>query len=327
LSALEDPVTTLLRLITTRIRIIKDNASVANILATRENYDRELLKNYDAQITLALDSSQDQKLELSGRLRRRHMVFRCNCYSVDKSAPGADLGVVMRDKLIAQINAIIRENRSLPYQTICNFYELGYPSGDPHKAYSASSASELAPSNAFWTELSTEEYQGIWSSDDGRFSKSTSVAGQSAMMLFRFKIAAQEATVKQLVLSFEGYGVSPGGNGVTIKLWNHVASAWQQTQSGTSGEDETLTITISSYWTDFIDSEGYVWVLAKTANSSDGNDPTVLNCDFVQCTFQVYGLTYVDVVSYRNIDVLDVKPFLFRCEFLLKGWLFESISN
>ena len=85
MSELEDPTTTLLRLITTRIRVVKDNGSVASILATKENYDRELLKEHDAQVTVGLDSSQDQKLELAGRLRRRNMVFRCNIFTVDKA--------------------------------------------------------------------------------------------------------------------------------------------------------------------------------------------------------------------------------------------------
>jgi len=320
-------VITLLRLITTRIRVVKDNGSLANILATKEAYDRELLQQYDAQITMGLDSSQDQKLELAGRLRRRYMVFRCNCYSVDKSTPGADASKVMRDKVTAQINAIIRENRNLPYQTVYNFYGLGYPSGDPHKAYAAGATTELVPSSASWTELTNTEYQKLWSSDDDRFSKSHNVNNEYALMLFRLKIGAREQCVKKLVLSFEGYGTSPGGNGATIKIWNHVASAWQQTQSGTGGGDETLTITISSSWTDFIDADGYVWLLAKTTNPSNGVTPAVLYCDFVQCTIQVYGISHCDVVSYRNIDITDVKPYLFKAEFLLKGWLFESLSG
>ena len=327
MSELEDPVVTLLRLITTRIRVVKDNGSLANLLATKEAYDRELLKEYDAQITMGFDSSQDQKLELTGRLRRRFMVFRCNIYTVDKAVSGADAGKVMRDKVTAQINAIIRENRNLPYQTVYNFYALGYPSGDPHKAYAAGAGSDLAPSNASWSELSTEEYQDIWSSDDVYFSKSHSINNEYALMLFRFKIGAREQCVKKIVLSFEGYGTAPGGNGVTIKIWNHVASAWQEAQSGTGGGDETLTITISVNWPNFIDSSGYVWLLAKTTNPSNGSTPAVLYCDFVECTIQVYGLTFCDVINYRNIDVTDVKPYLFRAEFLLKGWLFETLSG
>jgi hypothetical protein len=326
LSELENPVTTLLRLITSRIWVTKDNDSRASVLATREAYDREVLKEYDAQITLALDSSQDFKLELAGRLRRRYMTFRCNIYSVDKSAPNSDSGMVMRDKVTAQVNAIIRENRTLPYQTIYNFYGLGYPSGDPHKAFAAGAASELAPSNASWAELTNLEYQGIWSSDDVRFSKSHSVNGEYAMRLFRLKLGAREQCVKKLMLSFEGYGTAPAGDGLTVKVWNHVAAAWQQAQTGTASEDETVTITISANWPDFIDADGYVWLLARTTNPSNGSTPAVLYCDFVQCTMQVHGITYCDVVSYRDMNVTDVKPFLYRCEFLLKGWLFESLG-
>jgi hypothetical protein len=314
-------------LITSKIWVTKDSGSRASILATEENYDRQLLKEYDAQVTLALDNSQDQKLELAGRLRCRYIIFRCNVYAVDKTAPNSDSGRVMRDKVDAQVNAIIRENRTMPYQTIYNFYGLGYPSGDPHKAFAAGAASELAPSSMSWAELTNEEYQSIWSSNDVRFSKSHGIDSEHAMMLFRFKLGAREQCVKKLMLSFEGYGTAPSGNGATIKVWNHVSSSWQQAQSGIGGEDETLTITISSSWTDFIDSNGYVWLLAKTANPSSGGTPAVLYCDFVQCTMQVYGITYCDVVSYRHIDVVDVKPFLFRAEFLLKGWLFESISG
>jgi hypothetical protein len=146
-------------------------------------------------------------------------------------------------------------------------------------------------------------------------------------MLFRLKLGPRENCVKKIVLSFEGYGTAPVGNGVTVKVWNHAVSAWQQTQAGSGSGDEAITITISANWTDYVDSSGYVWMLARTTNPSNGTTPAVLYCDFVQLTIQVYGITYCDVVSYRNIDVTDVKPFLYRCEFLLKGWLFENISG
>jgi hypothetical protein len=327
LSEFEDPVVTLLRLINTRIRVTKDNGSLATILATKEAYDRELLKNYDGQITLGLDSSQDHKLSLSGTLRRRYMTFKCNIFTVDKAIAGADAGKVMRDKIIAQINAIIRENRNLPYQTVYDFYGLGYPSGDTHKAFADGAASELAPPSSSWTEFTNLEYQKIWSSDDVRYSKSHSVNNEYAMMLFRFKLDPRENCVKKIMLNFEGYGTAPAGNGIAVKVWNHAASAWQQAQTGSGSGDETITITISANWPDYIDSNGYVWLLAGTTNPSNGSTPAVLNCDFVQCTVQVLGISHCDVVSYRNFDVTDVKPYLFRTEFQLKGWLFESISG
>jgi hypothetical protein len=327
---LEDPVATLLRLITSRIRVVKDSGSVASILATEAAYDRELLKEYDAQITLALDPNVgvlDQKLELSGRLRRRYMGFKCSIHAVDKSAPGSDSARVMRNKVTAQIEAIIRENRNLPYQTVYNFSGLGYPSGDPHKAFAAGAVTDLAPSSTSWAELSVANYQKIWSSDDVRHSKSTTVSGEYALMLFRFKIQPREACVKKVVISFEGYGLSPNGNGVRMKLWNHESSVWEQEQWNIWGSDMTLIITLTSESVDYIDSNGYLYVLVKTRTASNGVDPAVLYCDFVECTVQVYGISHVDVITYRNTEVTDVKPHVFQTEFLLKGWLFETISG
>jgi hypothetical protein len=234
----------------------------------------------------------------------------------------------MRDKIITQINTIIRENRNLPNQVSYNFVGLGYPSGDPHKAFKVGSASELAPSSASWTEFTSTEYQKVWRSDDDRYSKSHNVNNEYALMLFRFKVDAREDVVKQLVLSFEGYGIAPGGNGVTIKIWNHAVSEWQQAQTGIGSGDETITITVSANCANFIDSNGYVWLLARTTNPSDGVTPAVLYCDFVQCTVQVNGLAFCDVVGYRNIPINpDVKPYIYQTEFTLKGWLFESISG
>jgi hypothetical protein len=328
MSAVEDPVTTVARLIRKNISVVKDGGAYAAILVTTTTYDRELLRENDAQITVSLQQSLDQKLELAGRLRRRSLALRCSIWTVDKTVPGSDPGQVMRDKIIAQINRIIRENRNLPNQASYNFLGLGYPSGDPHKAFQAGSATEIAPGDSFWTELTNLEYAKIWRSDDDRYSKTVAVDDQYALMLFRFKMDAREDVIKRIVLSFEGYGTAPGGNGVTLKAWNHVAGAWQLAQSGTGNGDETISITVSEDCGDFIDGDGYVWLLARTTNPSDGVSPAVLYCDFVECTIQVNGLAFCDVAGYRNVPINpDVKPYVFQTEFALKGWLFESISG
>ena len=331
MSELEDPVATLLRLINSRIRVTKDNGAAAALLASEAAFDRELLlKEYDAQITLQVDPMlgvQGQKLNLSGSKRRQVHFLKCTVHAIDKVAPGADSGRVMRNKVTEQIKAIIRENRTLPYQTAYNFAGLGYPSGDPHKAYAVGAATEVAPSSASWAELSTVDYQGIWYSDDVYYSKSVGVNNQYSLILFRFKIGPREQCVKSLVLSFEGYGTAPGGNGATIKVWNHVAGAWQYPQYGSGGADETLTITISANWMDYVDSDGYVWMIARTTNPSNGVTSALVYCDFVQLTVQVRGITNCDVVSYKPIDITEVKPFLFKTELVLKGWAFENISG
>lgn len=332
MSELEDPVATVLRLINSLIRVVKDNGEVAKVVATEQALDREhLLKEYDAQITVALDPNsgvQDQKLNLSGSLRRQQYLFKCTAHTIDKSSiPGADLGKVMRNKVTKQVKDIIRENRTLPYQTTYNFYGLGYPEGEPHKTFSAGASSELTPPNGLWAELSALDYQGIWASDDLRYSKSVSVTDEFALMLFCFKIGSRKQCVKRLMLSFEGYGTSPIGSGLTVKVWNHSTNEWQYPQTGTQNQDETLTINLTAILPDFIDDNGYVWLLARTTNPSDGTTPAILYCNFVQLVVWVYGITFCDILSFRVVDVVDVKPFLFKTEFVLKGYAFETISR
>lgn len=326
MSEIEDSVTTVIRLLSKNIRVVKEDAAIAGIYVSKEWYDRELFKNYDGQITVGLAESRDTKIEMSGRIRRRLGSLRVNVWATDRPAT-SDAGRLMRNKMAEEINRIVRQNRTVPNQTRYDFAGLGYPSGDPHKAYQAGSSSELVPGATGWTELTNEEYQKIWYSDDTRYSKSHNVNLQYAMMLFRFKVESREKTVKQIVLSFEGYGTAPAGNGLTIKVWNHVASAWQNAQVGTGGADETITITLTSSITDFIDASGYVWLLARTTNTSNGVTAAIIYCDCVSCTVTVNGITYLDVFSFRDADRVDVKPFIFRTEFQLKSWMFEDVGG
>jgi len=326
MSEYEDSVTTTVRLLQKNTRVVKNDNSIASIYVSKEWYDRELFKNYDGQITVGLAESRDTKIEMSGRIRRRLGSLRVNVWATDRPAT-SDPGRLVRQKMVEEVNRIVRQNRNRPNITEYNFAGLGYPSGDPHKAFQTGSANELAPGHASWTELTNLEYQGIWYSDDTRYSKSHNVNLEYALMLFRFKIDSREKTVKKIVLAFEGYGTAPAGNGITIKVWNHVASAWQDAQSGTGGADETITITLTSSVTDYVDDDGFVWLLARTTNASDGTTAATIYCDYVCCTVTVNGITYLDVVSFRDVDRVDVKPFIFRTEFQLKSWSFEDVGG
>jgi hypothetical protein len=66
--------------------------------------------------------------------------------------------------------------------------------------------------------------------------------------------------------------------------------------------------------------------MARTTNPSNGVSPAVLYCDFVQATVDVRGITFCDVHSYRDVDVVDVKPFLYTEEIVIVAWLFESVA-
>jgi len=317
MSEVENPVNTVVRLLSKNMWVVKEDGSLALVHVSREWFDRELFKNYDGQITVGLAESLDTKIELSGRIRRRLGTLRVNVWSQD---------MLMRQKMVEEVNRIVRQNRNKPNETLYYFRGVGQASGT-HKAYSAGSATELTPQQAGWNELSNMEYEKIWYSDDNRYSKNHNVNGEYALLLFRFKVESREKTVKKIVLVFEGYGTAPAGNGVTIKVWNHVASAWQNAQQGTGGADEAITITLTSNLTDFIDDDGYVWLLARTTNPSNGVTAAILYCDYASCTVTVNGITYLDVAGFRDVDRVDVKPFIYHTEFQLKSWFFEDVGS
>jgi len=37
-------------------------------------------------------------------------------------------------------------------------------------------------------------------------------------------------------------------------------------------------------------------------------------------------LAYLDVVSFRDVDHVDVKPVIYRTEFVLRSWVFENLG-
>jgi hypothetical protein len=336
LTEVENPVITVLRLIESRIRVIKDDGGSARILCSQANYDREMFKDYDAQITVSktAEPCQAQKHTLDGKLRRRIYSLRATVTTVDKPS-SLDVGRVMHDKVLEQLLLIIPENRNLPYRTAYNFYPIDSTS-TTHKAYDAAAETEPEPSNSVWTELSNAEYANLWASDDLRHSKSATGNGEFAFMLFRLKIGsktgesrneARKQCLKRVVLMFEGFGLSPQGNGVTLKVWDNLAGAWSSPQSGVLGTDETLTITLTSNLTNYVNDDGFLYLMARTTNPSDGVSPAVLYCDFVQVTVDVRGIKFCDVYSWRDVDVVDVKPFLYNEEIVIVAWLFESIAT
>jgi hypothetical protein len=323
MSETEDAATTVARLLRTEMRVVKDDGSLATVTVTTEWQSTEAFKGCDGQVTVGLAESTDQKIELSGKTRRRLSFVRVNVWVTD-ALRASEAGRVMRGKIVEEVNRVVRQNRSKPNQTVYDFFNAG-PTTQAHKAYMGNG--EAAPDAEGWTELSSPEYQQLWYSDDDRCQVSYGENGDYAVALFRFKIESREKAVKKLSISFEGYGTAPGGNGVEVKVWNHIAGAWQNAQEGGAGEtDETITVTLESDLPNYIDEEGHVWFLARTLGASDGANPAVLLCDYACCVVTVNGVTYCDVAGFRNLDRVDVKPFIFRTEFTVKSWFFENIG-
>jgi len=325
MSQVEDPTVTLVRLLRRYLWVVKEDGSLANVHVSQEWHDRELLKNHDGQITVGLERNEEHKLSIDGNLRRRLGSARINVWTADKPEHGI-AGRTMRDKIRADVNRVIREKRNKPNTIDYNYVGVGSLT-ETHKAFHAISDSEPPPVDSGWTELTDSEYEKIWYSDDDRFSKSVLENGKYAFVLFRFRVDAERKVLKEIVLKFEGYGTAPAGNGVTVKVWNFALNAWQNPVSGTGGSDELLTIGLASDLPDCIDENGYVYMLAKTTNPSDGVTAAILHVDYAEIVFTVNGITYADVTSFRDVDEVRVKPFLWRTEFTVKTWMFETVPT
>lgn len=320
MSETEEAQITIARLLKHNLRVVKDTDALANINVTSEFQEADALKGYESQVTVALAECVDQKLELSGKNRKRTSTLRVNVWATDFSH--AENARLMRSKLVEEVNRVIRQNRTKPNETL--YYFAG--SGNGGQACKAlHSNTEDAPGGSSWTELSSVEYQQLWYSDDSQYQTSNSQSGEYAALLLGFKLESRKRTAKKIVLTFEGYATSPNGDSITVKVWNSTNTAWQnqQTQGGT-GQDHTVTLTLAENSADYIDEDGYVWLTARTTHPSNESIPAVLFCDYASCAVTINGITYCDVSSYRQLDRIDVKPFIFRTEFNVKSWFFEN---
>ncbi len=324
MSETEEASATVARLLKTNLRVVKDDGGLANVNVTREWQNAEAIKGFDGQVTVGFAESADQKIELTGKWRKRLQVLRVNVWTSEQSGAG-ESGRVMRGKIVEEVNRVVRQKRIRPNETTYDFYNLGAGS-QTHKTYFGKIEASPYTPNA-WTELASEGYQKFWASDDNRYQLSVNEVGAYAAVLFGFKVESREKTTKKIVLSFEGFGTAPSGNGVTVKAWNSESCSWENAQSGgTGGSDETIAIPLTVNMPDYIDEDGYVWFLARTTNPASAQTPAVLHCDYACAVVTVNGITYCDVVNYRDLDRVDVMPFIFRTEFTVKSWFFENIG-
>jgi hypothetical protein len=102
MSEIEDASTTVARLLKHNLRVIKDNGALANINVSGEWREAEALKGFDGQVTVGLVECIDQKLELSGKTRKRTSTLRVNVWATD--APNAENARLMRGKIVEEVN-------------------------------------------------------------------------------------------------------------------------------------------------------------------------------------------------------------------------------
>ncbi len=322
MSEVEDAAVTIERLLRTQMRVILDEGALASIVVSGEHPNSDALKAGIGQVTIDLVESVDQKLDLSGKIRRRAVALRVNVWATDTPAAN-ETGKTLRNKIAAEVNRIILQNRNKPNENTYGF--VGVSVGNQTcKAFSGDT--EATPADA-WVELSDINYRALWYSDDSRCQITANTSGSYGVLLFGFKIESRHSALQKIVLTFEGYGTSPQGYGITVKAWNKTETAWQNERTYVGNEaDHTLTITLASGVADFVDNDGYVWLLARTSYPSDGSLAATLFCDYASCTATVNGVTYCDVAGSRNLDRVDVKPPIYHTEFTVKTSLIENIG-
>lgn len=322
MSQIEEAAVTIERLLRKQMRLVMDNGALGLVTVSGEFPNNDALKSGEGQVTVNLVESIDQKLDLTGKTRRQIVALRVNVWTTD-NASAAETGKALRGKITSEVNRIILHNQTKPNETTYDYYGLT-ASGQASRAFSGSI--EASPT-ATWTEISSSNYQTLWYSDDSRCQISQSTSGSYAVLLFGFKLESLPYTVQKIVLTFEGYGTSPSGDGVIVKVWNNSENAWKNERSRVSDTDSTIMVTIASNATDFVDDNGYVWLLARTTNPSNGTTAATLLCDYASCTITVNGVTYCDISGRRNLDRVDVKPPIYRTEITVKTTLIEKIGE
>jgi hypothetical protein len=101
----ENPVDAVVRLLSSNMHVVKPDGSLAKISVSREWLSQEALQNVDGHVTVSLAESRDEKIELSGRLRRRLINLRVNVWSFDQQ---------IRFKMVEEVNRVVRKNRNNP---------------------------------------------------------------------------------------------------------------------------------------------------------------------------------------------------------------------
>ncbi len=121
-----DIVAALVSFLQVNIRLVKADESLGTVSVSREWFDRELLKTFDAQVTVGLGSVVDRKLGLSAAQRLIVGSPKVNVWVTEKGS--GESGQSIRQKMRLEINRVIRESRTkvpgLAYVDVVSFRDV-----------------------------------------------------------------------------------------------------------------------------------------------------------------------------------------------------------
>ncbi|MCK4352711.1 T9SS type A sorting domain-containing protein [candidate division WOR-3 bacterium] len=177
------------------------------------------------------------------------------------------------------------------------------------------------------TEFDSGEYDTVSSSDDQRFKYSQNDASKHDFHRFKFKIDKPLSIISKIYAEHEGWGWGyvPGGPGHFLYIWNVNSSNWEEVGNSSIGfEDAVLCNTYTEKFSDYIDSLGYLQLLAQSKNKSHGCCPFLYTWDgekfvFITDINTPGGLGYEDAThkqkyyrpqseDYVKIDGNELRP-------------------
>jgi hypothetical protein len=178
----------------------------------------------------------------------------------------------------------------------------------------------LIPANSFLSEIT--DYITISSLNGVVRSSSTITANTQSQQRFSFnliehierkhgripsdtvsgKVQWIKDNVNVLRANYHGFGVSVGGNGINVSIWQAIANIWETFGTSTSATVVKIVAALNSTQIpNRIDNNGFMHLLAYTTNPSDGTTPSQLNTDFVELE-----------VELKSTAVLDTRPIITR---------------
>jgi hypothetical protein len=120
---------------------------------------------------------------------------------------------------------------------------------------------------AYQEEFSPSEYTAISASDDNRaeYHKLGAPSAEYDFHRFEFQIDEDPSVISQIHVMHEGYGYNDiGGYGLELFIWNHATSSWESVGYHYAAGDNITDKTYTSGFSDYIDIDGHLQLLAET---------------------------------------------------------------
>jgi len=164
-----------------------------------------------------------------------------------------------------------------------------------------------------------DESYSVLTSNDGNFQSFQAPEGEYAFTRFSFKINEEPNEITELNMTWSGRGeVSTGTNGFILYLYNTSSGQWKQEVTYTTDNTEQLeNITYNKSFSDFVDSNGWVKVLARTyspAPTTSNPRTATIYTDYIKLEIKSDiispSVSLISPVNYYNSSSTDLR---FNC--------------